>query len=80
MRSSNILASEKPLIVHRISIADTIRKIQPGTSATFSCRDLQSTMNSVRAVITRLNKEAGRQKYTIKSSDFGETYTIAHLT
>lgn len=77
MRSANKLEAKSPMIVRRVSIADTLRNISPGTSVKFNCREFESSLNSVRAVITRLNSNAGKKEFSVVSSDFGENYTVS---
>lgn len=63
-------------VVKRVSIPDTLRLIPVGQTARFTVRDMY--LGSVRAMVSNLNKRAGRKEFEITVYNNGEIFDVRH--
>ncbi len=66
---------KNPHLVMRVALAESIRSIPAGETVTFDCRDA-GPYTSAKGTVSRLNKAAGEEVYSITSDDNGATYKI----
>lgn len=77
MQIANEIATQNPYLVTRVSLVDSITSIPEGISATYDCR-VAGPMSSAKSCVSRLNKNAGFEAYSITTDDNGVTYTVTH--
>lgn len=62
-------------IIKKVCIAETLRQLRAGDSATFSCSTF-GAYSSACVAVHRLNKANGYEEYEIETPDNGATYTV----
>lgn len=77
MQKTKEIAKQNPYLVTRVSLVDSITSIPAGISATYDCR-VAGSMASAKSCVSRLNKNAGYEAYSITTNDNGVTYTVTH--
>lgn len=75
MQKTKELTQENPYLVRRVALTESIKNIPVGVSATFDCREA-GCLSSAKSCVSRLNKAAGYEKYSVSTSDNGVTYTV----
>lgn len=75
MQKTKELSKGNPYLVTRVSLVDSIKSIPAGESATYDCR-VAGPMASAKSCVSRLNKTAKYEAYSITTEDNGVTYTV----
>lgn len=77
MHNTKEIIAQNGILVRKVSLTDSIRKIPVGVTVIFDCREA-GPMASAKSCVSRLNKAAGREQYKVTSSDNGATYSITN--
>lgn len=75
MQKTKEMPQQNQYLVRRVSLTDSIKSIPAGVTVTFDCREA-GPMTSAKSCVSRLNKAAGEEVYSITSDDNGATYKI----
>lgn len=77
MQNTKEITSQNRYLVRRVSLTDSIKSIPVGETALYSSLEA-GPMSSARSAISRLNKAAGREEFSIATEDNGVTYSVTH--
>lgn len=77
MQNTKEIQSQNRYLVRRVSLTDSIKSIPVGETAFYSSLEA-GPMSSARSAISRLNKAAGREEFSIATEDNGVTYSVTH--
>lgn len=67
-------SGDGPVIVRKVSVADTLALIKHGETVRFTINDLN--LCSVRSQVTRMNQAAGRTEFTVTAYENGAVFEV----
>ena len=67
-------SGDKPVLVKKVSVADTLALIKHGETVRFTLNDMN--INSVRSCATRMNQAAGQTEFIVTAYENGAVYDV----